>query len=147
LDKALDHKILQKAMWTFYHAQGGRGAWTELGQLSGLHPSGLARIAKGLQNATYETWITLHRAVPDRIPAPTATDPETPKPLEHVADRKPQYRYPISERLGIIVDDFERTGDTHYIDRLCNLAEDFLEFRNLRNKVIAIEREVKKCME
>lgn len=148
MERTLDHEKLRKAMWHFYHSEGGRGAWTELGKVSKFHPSGLARIAKGLQNATYETWVALHRAVPDKIPPPTEKEEAPPaKQAEQVGDKKPRYRYPISERLGVIVNDFERTGDTHYIDRLCNLAEDYLEFRNVRDKVITIERQVKKCME
>lgn len=63
----VDYDILRNALLAF--KQSG-GKWVDLQELTGVHASGIARIAKGEREPNFETWITLHEKAPEQIPQP-----------------------------------------------------------------------------
>lgn len=52
----------------------GQHAWTMISRMSGIHRTGVARIANGGQEPTPDTWLKMHAAFPDEIPPPTLQD-------------------------------------------------------------------------
>ena len=65
----LDFEAFRKALQV-YGQRKGRGVWKELQEKSGVHATNISRIARGEQNPTFSTWMSLYEACPRDFPPP-----------------------------------------------------------------------------
>lgn len=80
---SLDFKYLSEAL-KLVRDENGRGFYTELEKLSGV--TNIGRYARGEKNPSFDTWLLLHNAMPDQLPAPCYEKGKEPLSMKSTGD-------------------------------------------------------------
>lgn len=80
---SLDHRYLNETLRKL-RDENGRGFYTDLAKDSGV--ANIGRYARGEKDATFETWLRLHNARPDDIPAPCYQKGQLPAGMVSTGD-------------------------------------------------------------
>lgn len=110
----LDLKGLRDSLLKFQESF-GRGAWTALQELTGVHASGIAKISKGVTKPTPETWNKLYYGAPEIVQKPPWINDEPRKDETIITFKNKDH-----EKHALVIEGFA----DHELPLAINQAED-----------------------
>lgn len=134
-----------------YKEKNGRHAWGKISKLSGVHRTGIARIASGMQEPTIETWYKIHKALPEEIPEPSIEDNLKENKLKYMEQSENDINNSEENGLFIISNVFNIFPTIRYYLKIINTAikNNDIELSNktieeLKNETIPNKKSEKK---
>lgn len=121
---SLDHDYLTNILRTLRDEQ-GRGFYTELQSLSNV--ANIGRYARGEKQASFETWLKLHNAMPNDVPAPCYKEDSLPAGMVSTGD---------NNRL---------VQTSNYVEGTYNYSDDLIELMKILDQY-APKVEIKKLL-